>query len=78
MFIYKKKYSYGKSGNEDFISQLSQWTFQEKGVLKVVGHSHHKQNDTEQLDWYRVKDDIVSLYLDGAEKKGSKKKKKKN
>ncbi|KAG2211898.1 hypothetical protein INT47_004585 [Mucor saturninus] len=51
--------TYGKSGNEEFIAQLSQWTFQEKAVLKVVGHSHHKQNDTEQLDWYRVKDDIV-------------------
>lgn len=48
------------SGNREFIEQLSQWTFQEKGVLKVVGHSHHKQNDTEQLEWYRVKDDIVS------------------
>ncbi|GAA5807467.1 hypothetical protein MFLAVUS_000828 [Mucor flavus] len=48
-----------KSGNQEFIAQLSQWTFQEKSVLKVVGHSHHKQNDTEQLDWYRVKDDIV-------------------
>ncbi|CAO3630802.1 unnamed protein product [Mucor hiemalis] len=31
----------------------------EKGVLKVVGHSHHKLNETEQLDWYRVKDEIV-------------------
>ncbi|KAI8090106.1 Dolichyl-diphosphooligosaccharide--protein glycosyltransferase subunit WBP1 [Gilbertella persicaria] len=48
-----------KSGNEAFVSQLSKWTFQEKSVLKVIGHSHHKQNETEQLDWYRVKDDIV-------------------
>lgn len=51
--------TYGKSGNEDFIAQLTEWTFQEKGVLRVVGHSHHKANETEQLDWYRVKDDIV-------------------
>jgi oligosaccharyltransferase complex subunit beta len=56
----KHFHSYSKSGNQEFIHQLSQWTFQEKGVLKVVGHSHHKQNDTEQLEWYRVKDDIVS------------------
>lgn len=49
-----------KTGNEEFITQLSQWTFQEKSVLKVVGHSHHKQNETEQPDWYRVKDEIVS------------------
>ncbi|KAK4514186.1 uncharacterized protein ATC70_001773 [Mucor velutinosus] len=51
--------SFKKSGNEEFVKQLSQWTFQEKGVLKVVGHAHHKQNETEQLDWYRVKDDIT-------------------
>ncbi|KAI7900438.1 Dolichyl-diphosphooligosaccharide--protein glycosyltransferase subunit WBP1 [Cokeromyces recurvatus] len=48
-----------KSGNEEFIKQLSQWTFQEKGVLKIVGHHHHKEGETEQRDWYRVKDDIV-------------------
>ncbi|CEP19582.1 hypothetical protein [Parasitella parasitica] len=50
---------YKKSGNEEFVKQLTQWTFQEKSVLKVVGHTHHKQNETEQLDWYRVKDDIT-------------------
>ncbi|KAI9487526.1 MAG: Dolichyl-diphosphooligosaccharide--protein glycosyltransferase subunit WBP1 [Benjaminiella poitrasii] len=48
-----------RSGNEEFISQLSKWTFQEKGVLKIAGHYHHKEDETEQLDWYRVKDDIV-------------------
>ncbi|KAL4207979.1 hypothetical protein CU097_009779 [Rhizopus azygosporus] len=50
---------FGKSGNEDFINHLSQWTFQEKGVLKIVGHYHHKENETEQRSWYRLKDDIV-------------------
>ncbi|RCI05274.1 hypothetical protein CU098_012686 [Rhizopus stolonifer] len=51
--------SYSKSGNSEFIRQLCQWTFQEKGILKITGHKHHKENETEQLDWYRVKDDIV-------------------
>ena len=59
-YIYTKIISFEKSGNEEFVKQLTQWTFQEKSVLKVVGHSHRKQNDTQQLDWYRVKDDIVS------------------
>ncbi len=49
-----------KSGNEEFVKQLTQWTFQEKGVLKMIGYNHHKENETEQLDWYRVKDEIVS------------------
>ncbi|KAG0750532.1 hypothetical protein G6F62_010155 [Rhizopus arrhizus] len=48
-----------KSGNEEFVKQLTQWTFQEKGVLKMIGYNHHKENETEQLDWYRVKDEIV-------------------
>ncbi|KAI8876266.1 Dolichyl-diphosphooligosaccharide-protein glycosyltransferase 48kDa subunit [Backusella circina FSU 941] len=51
--------SYDKTGNEEFINQLTQWTFQEKSVLKIVDRLHHKENETEQLDWYRVKDDVV-------------------
>ncbi|KAI8076366.1 Dolichyl-diphosphooligosaccharide--protein glycosyltransferase subunit WBP1 [Halteromyces radiatus] len=46
-------------GNEGFIKELTKWTFQEKGVLKVVDHRHHKENSTEQLEWYRIKDNIV-------------------
>ncbi|KAI9255464.1 Dolichyl-diphosphooligosaccharide--protein glycosyltransferase subunit WBP1 [Sporodiniella umbellata] len=48
-----------KSGNVAFIDQLCQWVFQEKGVLKVVDHKHHKEGEEEQRDWYRVKDEIV-------------------
>ncbi|CAO3588996.1 unnamed protein product [Absidia cylindrospora] len=46
-------------GNQDFIQQLSKWTFQEKSVLKVMDHRHHKENSTTSLEWYRIKDDIV-------------------
>ncbi|KAG0749576.1 hypothetical protein G6F23_000938 [Rhizopus arrhizus] len=55
----KSGQSFDKSGNEEFINQLTQWTFQERGVLKVVGFHHHKEGEVEQRDWYRVKDDIV-------------------
>ncbi|KAG0169989.1 hypothetical protein DFQ28_002717 [Apophysomyces sp. BC1034] len=48
-----------KSGNRDFVVELTKWTFQEKSVLRVDGHHHSKQNETEQADAYRVKDDIV-------------------
>ncbi|KAI8140364.1 Dolichyl-diphosphooligosaccharide--protein glycosyltransferase subunit WBP1 [Fennellomyces sp. T-0311] len=47
------------SGNIEFVDQLSKWTFQEKSVLKVVNHRHHKANETTQPETYRVKDDIV-------------------
>ncbi|KAI8972063.1 Dolichyl-diphosphooligosaccharide--protein glycosyltransferase subunit WBP1 [Mycotypha africana] len=52
-------YSYHESGNKDFVEQLTKWVFQEKSVLKVENQSHHRQNDTEQRDWYRIKDDII-------------------
>ncbi|KAL0095839.1 Dolichyl-diphosphooligosaccharide--protein glycosyltransferase subunit WBP1 [Phycomyces blakesleeanus] len=48
-----------KSGNEEFVSELTKWTFQEKSVLKVISHHHHKENHTEQPEFYRVKDDMV-------------------
>ncbi|KAI8384284.1 Dolichyl-diphosphooligosaccharide--protein glycosyltransferase subunit WBP1 [Radiomyces spectabilis] len=44
------------SGNAAFISQLVEWTFQEKSVLKLVSHRHHRVNETKQPEWYRVKD----------------------
>ncbi|KAI8331440.1 Dolichyl-diphosphooligosaccharide--protein glycosyltransferase subunit WBP1 [Choanephora cucurbitarum] len=47
------------TGNEAFVRQLSQWTFQEKSVLKVTQHGHHHLNETEQPAWYRVKDEMV-------------------
>nr|CAG8547931.1 1116_t:CDS:10 [Entrophospora candida] len=50
---------YPKSGNEAFAKDLTEWSFQEKGVLKVVSRNHHKEGETEQLDIYRIKDDIV-------------------
>src|SRR4051812_36171884 len=54
-------FRYPTSGNEAFARDLTEWTFQEDGVLKVVSRSHHKEGETEQLEIYRVKDDIVRL-----------------
>lgn len=53
-------YRVEKSGNQQFIDQLSRWTFQEKSVLKVHDHRHHKDGDNHKADSYRIKDDIVS------------------
>ncbi|KAL1931449.1 hypothetical protein VTP01DRAFT_9591 [Rhizomucor pusillus] len=48
-----------QSGNAAFVEELSKWTLQEKSVLKIVSHRHHKANETEQQSAYRIKDDIV-------------------
>ncbi|RHZ86150.1 hypothetical protein Glove_54g9 [Diversispora epigaea] len=48
-----------KSGNEDFAIDLVKWTFQKKGVIKVTSRQHHKEGETEQLETYRIKDNIT-------------------
>jgi len=51
--------SYEKSGNLDFITNISKWTFQEKKVLKVVSSKHHKVGETERPEYYTIKNNIV-------------------
>ncbi|CAO3645821.1 unnamed protein product [Cunninghamella echinulata] len=58
------------NGNEAFVTELTKWTFQEKSVLKIMDHRHHKEDGFEALEWYRIKDSIVYLieiseYKDG-------------
>jgi oligosaccharyltransferase complex subunit beta len=50
---------YSKSGNEAFVNDLTKWTLQEKGVLRVTSRHHHKEGEYEQLKMYRVKDNIT-------------------
>ncbi|KAJ3161354.1 hypothetical protein HDU86_007136 [Geranomyces michiganensis] len=47
------------SGNGKFVDELAKWTFQEKGVLRVVSKKHHRENETAQHGIYRIKDDMV-------------------
>jgi len=51
--------TYEKSGNLDFITNISKWTFQEKKVLKVVSSKHHKVGETERPEYYTIKNNIV-------------------
>jgi oligosaccharyltransferase complex subunit beta len=51
---------FARSGNQEFTDELSRWTFQEKSVLKVFDHRHHKDGETQKLETYRIKDNIVS------------------
>jgi len=62
--------TYEKSGNLDFITNISKWTFQEKKVLKVVSSKHHKVGETERPEYYTIKNNIhyeieLSEYNDG-------------
>jgi oligosaccharyltransferase complex subunit beta len=52
-----------KTANREFAKEISGWTFQEIGVVKVAEVRHYLANTTGQVNpiVYRVKNDIVSL-----------------
>jgi len=61
---------YNKSGNLDFITNISKWTFHEKKILKVVSSKHHKVGETERPEYYTIKNNMhyeieISEYNDG-------------
>ncbi|KAF6166591.1 hypothetical protein GIB67_005453 [Kingdonia uniflora] len=52
---------YDKSGNEQFVTELSKWVFHERGHLKAVDVRHHKVGETAEPAMYRITDDIEYL-----------------
>ncbi|XP_059645184.1 dolichyl-diphosphooligosaccharide--protein glycosyltransferase 48 kDa subunit [Cornus florida] len=56
---------YGKSGNEQFVTELSKWVFHERGHLMAVNVKHHKVGETDEPAIYRINDDLeysVEIY----------------
>ncbi|CAD5191514.1 unnamed protein product [Musa acuminata subsp. malaccensis] len=54
-----------KSGNEQFVSEISKWVFHERGHLKAVNLHHHKVGETSEPSMYRINDDLeysVEIY----------------
>ncbi|XVF15701.1 hypothetical protein REPUB_Repub09cG0178200 [Reevesia pubescens] len=49
---------YEKSGNEQFVTEISKWVFHERGHLKAVDLRHHKVGETDEPAMYRIKDDL--------------------
>ncbi|EYU44660.1 hypothetical protein MIMGU_mgv1a0072661mg, partial [Erythranthe guttata] len=49
---------YEKSGNEQFVTELSKWIFHERGHLKAVHLKHNKIGETEEPSIYRINDDL--------------------
>ncbi|KAE8691508.1 Dolichyl-diphosphooligosaccharide--protein glycosyltransferase 48 kDa subunit [Hibiscus syriacus] len=48
-----------KSGNEQFLTEISKWVFHERGHLKVVNVKHHKVGETDEPPLYRINDELV-------------------
>ncbi|XVF17825.1 hypothetical protein REPUB_Repub10bG0158000 [Reevesia pubescens] len=56
---------YEKSGNEQFVTEISKWVFHERGHLKAFDLRHHKVGETDEPAMYRIKDDLkisVEIY----------------
>lgn len=54
-----------KSGNEQFLTEVSKWVFHERGHLKAVNVQHHKVGETNEPSIYRINDDLeysVEIY----------------
>ncbi|KAI9207209.1 Dolichyl-diphosphooligosaccharide--protein glycosyltransferase subunit WBP1 [Polychytrium aggregatum] len=51
--------TYAKSGNLEFITELSKWAFAEKSVLRIKKSKHHREGETEQHGIYRIKDQMI-------------------
>nr|POE83101.1 dolichyl-diphosphooligosaccharide--protein glycosyltransferase 48 kda subunit [Quercus suber] len=54
-----------KSGNEQFLTELSKWVFHERGHLKAMNVRHHKAGEADEPTIYRVNDDLeysVEIY----------------
>ncbi|XVF44931.1 hypothetical protein PTKIN_Ptkin02bG0162600 [Pterospermum kingtungense] len=54
-----------KSGNEQFLTELSKWVFHERGHLKAVNVKHHKVGETDEPSVYRINDELeysVEIY----------------
>ncbi|KAL5557235.1 hypothetical protein UlMin_039471 [Ulmus minor] len=51
-------HKYEKSGNKQFVTELSKWVFHERGHLKAVNLRHSKVGETDEPAIYRIKDDL--------------------
>ncbi|KAJ4963775.1 hypothetical protein NE237_023714 [Protea cynaroides] len=54
-----------RSGNEQFVTELSKWVFHERGHLKAVNVRHHKVGETDEPAIYRINDVVeysVEMY----------------
>ncbi|XP_022775274.1 dolichyl-diphosphooligosaccharide--protein glycosyltransferase 48 kDa subunit-like [Durio zibethinus] len=58
-------FKFEKSGNEQFVTEISKWVFHERGHLKAVDLRHHKVGETDEPAMYRIKDNLkfyVEIY----------------
>lgn len=51
------------SGNKQAALDIAGWAFQENGVLRIDEVSHHKFNETGEVEMYTTNDQIVRLYV---------------
>ncbi|PHT42097.1 Dolichyl-diphosphooligosaccharide--protein glycosyltransferase 48 kDa subunit [Capsicum baccatum] len=50
--------NHGRSGNEQFVTEISKWVFHERGHLKAVNVRHHKVGEADEPSIYRINDEL--------------------
>ena len=53
---------YTKSGNEEIVTAITKWVFQEVGVLRVGKITHHKLGEKQPPEAYTVTDMVVCIF----------------
>jgi len=53
-----KSQKYAKSGNEEFVNQITAWAFQEKGVLRASNAETHRVGETVAPYSYTIKQEV--------------------
>lgn len=48
-----------KSGNREFVTQLSQWVFKNSGMLRIQNVAHYRKNESSAPATYSVRDTVV-------------------
>jgi len=48
-----------KSGNLQFVQQVTQWVFQERGILRATNVNHHRVGETETPATYTIKENVT-------------------
>ncbi|SCV73025.1 BQ2448_6950 [Microbotryum intermedium] len=53
---------FARSGNAAFISDLTRWTMQETGVIRIDAARHYRASDGQRQDLYRVGEELPQAY----------------
>lgn len=58
LLLFSDRFASSATDNQYLVSEITKWTFQERGLLRATNITHHRVGETEPPLLYTVKDDI--------------------